>query len=77
MLGLGMDGAAVMSSALNGVNGLVKEKNPYTVAIHCVCHRLHLAVSQASQGVDAMNTITNIISSIYAYIMQVIFARIS
>ncbi|KAI8484048.1 hypothetical protein Bbelb_381660 [Branchiostoma belcheri] len=49
VLGLGMDGAAVMSSGINGVTGLLYTDDPFAVAVYCVCHRLHLAVSQAAK----------------------------
>ena len=46
IIGLGSDGAAAMASNLNGLNALMTNDNPYTVFVHCVCHRLNLAVSQ-------------------------------
>ena len=46
IIGLGSDGAAAMASDLNGLNALMTNDNPYTVFVHCVCHRLNLAVSQ-------------------------------
>ena len=39
------DGTSVMASDLNGVNGLLTNDNPHLVFMHCVCHRLNLAVS--------------------------------
>ena len=46
IIGLGSDGEAAMASDLNGLNALMTNDNPYTVFIHCVCHRLNLAVLQ-------------------------------
>ena len=43
--GLGSDGANVMSGHRNGLNALKKAGNPFCVYVHCVCHRLALAVS--------------------------------
>ena len=38
------NGASVMASDLSGVNGLLTKDNPHLVFMHCVCHRLNLAV---------------------------------
>ena len=46
-----MDGANVMLSDKNGVNGLHLRENPYAVAMHCVNHRLALTVSKAAEAV--------------------------
>ncbi|CAH1242609.1 Hypp6887 [Branchiostoma lanceolatum] len=51
-----MDGAAVMSTDLNGVTGLLHRDNPYTVAVHCVCLRLHLAASQVTKDNPQMKS---------------------
>ncbi|KAI8494009.1 hypothetical protein Bbelb_283560 [Branchiostoma belcheri] len=44
--------------------------NPYTVAVHCVCHRLHLAVSQAAKDIPQMKTAGLLVDSIYNYVMK-------
>lgn len=70
VIGLGSDGASVMASHINGLNGLFHEENPFIIFVHCVCHRLQLAVSQASKAVPEMKTFMNIISAIYNYVQQ-------
>ncbi|XP_077597993.1 zinc finger MYM-type protein 1-like [Stigmatopora nigra] len=40
------DGAAVMSSGLNGVQAKVKERAPLALFIHCYAHRLNLVLTQ-------------------------------
>ncbi|XP_019620150.1 PREDICTED: zinc finger protein 862-like [Branchiostoma belcheri] len=65
-----MDGAAVMSSDINGVTGLLHRDNPFAVAVHCVCHRLHLAVSQAAKNVQHIKITSLLVDSIYNYIMM-------
>ncbi|XP_078608598.1 zinc finger protein 862-like [Branchiostoma floridae x Branchiostoma japonicum] len=70
VLGLGIDGAAVMASDINGVTGLLHRDNPYTVAIHCVCHRLNLAVSQAAKNIQPVQNTSLLIANVYNYIMQ-------
>ncbi|KAL1251970.1 hypothetical protein QQF64_019766 [Cirrhinus molitorella] len=40
------DGAAVMSSGLNGVQAKVKERVPMALFIHCYAHRLNVVLTQ-------------------------------
>ena len=70
VVNLGADGAAVMSSDLNGVNGLMKQLNPYCIYVHCVCHRLNLAVSQACKNNDTMKTLSTIVGTVYNFVQQ-------
>ena len=62
VMGLGTDGAAVMASDMNGLNGLMTEDNPYCVYVHCVCHSLQLAISQACKAMSEMDAIQELIS---------------
>ena len=48
VVGLGTDGASVMASEMNGVNGLLTKDNPHLIFMYCVHHRLNLAVLQSS-----------------------------
>ena len=66
--GLGVDGASVMLSQQNGVAGLLQRSNTFCVVVHCVCHRLNLAVSQAVKKVTAMNQLQLLLSTIYQHI---------
>jgi len=68
VVGLGTDGANVMASDLNGVNGLISHDNPHVVFVHCVCHRLNLAVSQACAGIPDMATLQSLISAVYNFV---------
>ncbi|KAJ8333556.1 hypothetical protein SKAU_G00415640 [Synaphobranchus kaupii] len=47
----GSDGAAMMTGRKNGVAVLLQKENPLMTAIHCICHRLALAVGQAGERV--------------------------
>ena len=51
MVGLGTDGANVMTGIHNGVGARFKRRQPILTAIHCVCHRLALAAAQAGNDV--------------------------
>lgn len=68
VVGLGADGVNVMSSEQNGLNGLVKLENPYCIYVHCVCHRLALAVANLTSAFPALETLTKIISGVYNYV---------
>jgi len=65
-----MDGASVMVSQHNGVTGQVRIDNPHCVALHCVNHRLHLAVSKAASNpnVPAVCMLSGIVSTIYIHV---------
>ena len=54
VLGFGSDGASVMTGRTNGVAARLKQDNPHTVTVHCICHHLALAVSQACKGIQDM-----------------------
>ncbi|XP_072014214.1 zinc finger protein 862-like [Amphiura filiformis] len=68
VVGLGSDGAAVMTGELTGLTARVHLKNPFCIAVHCVCHRLNLAVSQACTRVPDMQAIERIVSAIYNFV---------
>ena len=63
-----MDGASVMLSDQNGVAGLHKREVPFCVAVHCVCHRMHLAVSKAANAVPNVKVLQTIVSTVYQHI---------
>ncbi|XP_064597802.1 zinc finger protein 862-like [Liolophura sinensis] len=70
VMGLGADGASVMSGERNGLRSLVEKENPHCTYVHCVCHRLNLAVSQACKTFPEMETVNKILSAVYSYINQ-------
>ena len=59
--GLGTDGASVMTGHMNGVRALMHKDNPLCICIHCICHRLNLAVSQPCQNVVEMQSVIAVI----------------
>ena len=44
LVGMGFDGASVMSGKLGGVQTLIKEKAPMANYVHCCAHRLNLVL---------------------------------
>lgn len=63
-----MDGASVMLSQQNGVAGLHQRNVPFCVALHCVCHRMHLAICKAANSIQNVKTLQTIVSTIYQHI---------
>ena len=40
IMGLGTDGASVMTGTKEGMTGHMKRKNPMMINVHCIAHRL-------------------------------------
>lgn len=64
VLGLGTDGAKVMTGTGTGLTGFILRDNPMLLNYHCIAHRLALVTSQAANSVsylvDYQNTLTGI-----------------
>lgn len=67
IMGLGTDGASVMTGRLNGLGAKLKRRNKHLVQVHCVAHRLNLAVSQAGKSIDYCKQYHGMIHSIYQF----------
>ena len=51
LIGLGTDGAKVMTGRINGAGARLQRRQPMLTSFHCVCHRLALAAAQAGKDV--------------------------
>ena len=67
LMGLGTDGAAVMTGCRNGVGMKLKQLNDKMVQVHCVAHRLNLAASQASNEIKYMEDYRRYIQTLHRY----------
>ena len=67
IVGLGTDGAAVMTGRHNGLGVKLKQLNNILIQVHCVAHRLNLAASQASKDIDHLERYKGQINSIYKF----------
>lgn len=67
VLGFGSDGARAMVGARQGMQAYLLKDTPFCVPVHCVNHRLALAVSQAASGIPCLRTFQKSISTIYSY----------
>ena len=63
----GSDGASVMTGSKTGVATRLQRVNSGIVSIHCVAHRLALAVSQASQSIPYLARSKEILSSLFYF----------
>ena len=48
LVGMGFDGAAMFVGKKAGVQAQIKKNTPHAIIIFCHCHRLHLAIVQAT-----------------------------
>ncbi|XP_070564482.1 uncharacterized protein C17orf113-like [Ptychodera flava] len=70
VMGLGSDGASVMTGKHNGVAARFKRKNPFLVSVHCAAHRVALAATDASKrgkGVDKISDYRTTINNLYNF----------
>ena len=51
-VGFASDGARCMTGKENGAATILQRDCPEMIAVHCTAHRLALASSQASQGIN-------------------------
>ena len=52
LIGLGTDGASVNIGHQGGLGALLKQEIPYLLQVHCIAHRLELAVHDACKNID-------------------------
>ena len=67
LVGVGTDGASVMTGRKNGVVVRLKEHSPCLVGIHCAAHRCALAASQAAKSIKPLREYSNTVSNIFFY----------
>jgi len=51
LVGMGFNGASVMSGKLGGVQKLIRDKSPMAYYLHCYAHRLNLALIDTTKVV--------------------------
>ena len=67
IMGLGSDGASVMTGRGKGTTGMLLRENPHLVNVHCMAHRLALCTSQAADAVPGMKLYHETVTSLYYY----------
>ena len=67
MTSFASDGPSVMVGKKNGVVALLKRDHPNVIDIHCMNHRLQLAVSKAFHKVRETDRIDELLSGVFKY----------
>ncbi|XP_006813061.1 zinc finger protein 862-like [Saccoglossus kowalevskii] len=67
LVGVGTDGAAVMTGKRSGVVKRLQEIATTAIGIHCCAHRLQLASSQAANAVPYVKKFVSILRQLYDY----------
>ncbi|XP_045165902.2 zinc finger protein 862-like [Mercenaria mercenaria] len=67
MTSFASDGPSVMTGKKNGVVAKLKKDNPRVIPVHCLNHRLQLAVSKAFGSVREIDSVDEILIAIWKY----------
>ena len=67
LIGIGTDGASVMTGKHNGVVKKFQNKIPQIIGVHCSSHRCAVATSQAAQFVPDIKQYSRTLSNIFHY----------
>lgn len=67
MVGIGTDGASVMTGKRGGVVVKLREYSPSLVGVHCAAHKISLATSQAAKTVPEMDYYSRTVTSVFKY----------
>lgn len=67
MVGIGTDGASVMTGKNNGVVKKLKEFAPSLIGVHCAAHRCSLATSQATKSIPELEAYSRTVTNIFYY----------
>lgn len=68
LVGQGYDGASVMSSPKNGVNGIIARQYPKALFVHCRSHNLALVVSSSCKAVPHIRNLFDDVQQITWFI---------
>ncbi len=64
---LGSDGASVMMGKRAGVGALLRRESAFSIQVHCVAHRVALAVQDAAKSVDQVGAYKRTVASLYSF----------
>ena len=67
LVGLGSEGASVMTGRSNGVGAKLKQEAPALVHIHCLAHRVSLASCDAAAAFPFLQEVKGTLLSLYNY----------
>lgn len=67
LIGLGTDGASVMTGRVNGVHTVLQRLNPSLVTVWCCAHKLSLVCHYAAKSISSLERLQATLVSIYKY----------
>ena len=67
VVGLGTDGASVNLGCHGGLGAILKKDIPHLIQIHCIAHKLELAVLDACKRVGYVEKFQNTIKCVLKY----------
>ena len=65
LVGMCADGASVNLGQIGGVVAKLREKTPHIIDIHCMAHRLELALHDMQKQIPMVNKVDDVLGSIY------------
>ncbi|XP_064078483.1 uncharacterized protein LOC135195906 [Macrobrachium nipponense] len=65
LVGLGFDGASVMSGGISGVQKRIKEKAPFASYLHCYGHKLNLVLTIVAKNVPQSSEFCSLLEEVY------------
>ncbi|XP_066955205.1 uncharacterized protein [Macrobrachium rosenbergii] len=67
LVGLGFDGASVMSGGISGVQKRIRDKAPFAYYIHCYGHRLNLMLINVAKYVPQAAEFFSLLEELYIF----------
>lgn len=67
LIGLGFDGASVMSGGISGVQKRIQEKAPFAYYVHCYGHRLNLVLISVAKYVPQASEFFILLEELYVF----------
>ena len=67
LVGIGTDGAAVMTGRVNGVVAQFQKEVPYAVGVHCMAHRLELSFKDAAKNNSCQSKLDSLLLGLYHF----------
>ncbi|CAG8518057.1 17539_t:CDS:2 [Cetraspora pellucida] len=67
LLHFGSVGSSNVSGVHYGLFTLLKQRNPFLSSNHCVVHRVHMAIDDATKDIPYFQTYKDIVKAIYTY----------
>ena len=67
VMGLGTDGATIMTGKNSGVTGLLLRENRLLINVHCLAHRVALITSQAAQYFPVLKDFQETLTNLFQY----------